>query len=251
MEATIDRFKTFFTQYRQFVSDHVKDDVAAQLTSFQKLFSGYRSLKPKLAEINRAEAEYFNIFKVMKLGHLEVRAHTPVLAHLLDPRGTHAQLHLYYNLFVEMVLQEDIFRNYDPAKIEVRTELGTEHGQIDIIIIHHAIGNPYAIVIENKIYAGDQKDQLVRYKKYLDSLTHIPAAAKRMLYLKPMQADPSEYSVDAVTLAEWTSSGFIKNISYKEEILPWLKAGLNEVKANKVKVLVEQYIQLLQTICHE
>lgn len=251
MEAIADRFGTFFTQYRQFISEHEANSIARQEASFQKLFDGYKSLKPELEKINQAEAEYFNIFKVMKLGHLEVRAHTPVLAHLLDPRGTHAQLDLYYRLFVDMVLQEDLFRNYEPARIEVRTELGTQYGQIDIIIIHHAISNPYAIVIENKIYAGDQKDQLVRYKKYLDSLHNIPASAKRMLYLKPMQTRPSEYSVNAITLTEWTDSGFIKNISYKDEILPWLNAGLNEIKADKVKVLVKQYIQLLQTICHE
>lgn len=251
MEATADRITRLFTRYRQFISNNEGESIATQIFRVQKLFSAYSALKPELDNINKSEAEYFNIFRIMKLGHLEVRAHTPVLAHLLDPGGTHAQGALFYKLFIEMILKEKQFQDYDPSKIEVRTEFSTDFGQLDIIIVHNHSRNPYAIVIENKIYAVDQNEQLLRYKKYLDSLKHIPASSKKMIYLKPRQALPSEYSVDPLTLNEWKKTGFLHLISYKEDILSWLWAGLHHIKANKVKVLVEQYIQLLQMICHE
>lgn len=249
--SSIERIQSFLPRYKRFLSDTEERIGIETLSSIQKLFHNYKSLKPRLDEINRFEAEYFNIFNILKLDYAEVRVHTPFIANLLNPRGTHAQGDLFYKAFIEMVLPDETFKDYDPAKIAIKDEHSFDDGQIDIFVEHCCSRNPYAIVIENKINAGDQKDQLKRYKKHLDSLASIKQQAKRLIYLKPLHTLPSEYSVDVETLAEWTSADFIKIISYKVEIIEWLVACLKQVRAPKVKIIIEQYLQTIKTICHE
>ncbi|WP_315820592.1 PD-(D/E)XK nuclease family protein [Paraflavitalea speifideaquila] len=182
-----------------------------------------------------------------------MKLHTPFIAHLLDPAGTHAQGPLFFKTFIKKLLPDTLFENYDPAYVSVVDELwcGEGVGQIDLFINHSARHNPYAIVIENKINAGDQQLQLVRYKNYLDSLRHIQAGSKRIFYLKPLGGFPSEYSVEATLLADWQSQGLFQMISYKTHIIEWLEDCMDNIKAIKVRVMVEQYLQLLKSICNE
>ena len=39
----------------------------------------------------RATGEHFNIFKILRIDHYEVRTHSPVFGGLLDPKGSHGQ----------------------------------------------------------------------------------------------------------------------------------------------------------------
>lgn len=228
MTSSIERIKFFLPRYKRFLSD-TEDRISKEsISSIQKLFSNYKLLKPRLDEINKYEAEYFNIFNILKLDYSEVRVHTPFIANLLNPKGTHAQGDLFYKAFIEMVLNDEIFEKYNPAKITINDEHSFDDGQIDIFIEHCCSKNPYAIVLENKINAGDQKDQLKRYKMHLDSLTFIKQTAKRIIYLKPLRSLPTEYSVDVETLAEWRNAEFIKIISYKVEIIEWLTVFTTE-----------------------
>ena len=39
--------------------------------------------------LNQATGEHFNIFQILRIGHLEVKTHSPILAELLNPKGRH------------------------------------------------------------------------------------------------------------------------------------------------------------------
>jgi hypothetical protein len=39
----------------------------------------------------QATGEHFNIFRILHVGHLEVKSHSPILGELLNPKGHHAQ----------------------------------------------------------------------------------------------------------------------------------------------------------------
>lgn len=128
-----------------------------------------------------------------------------VLAHLLHPRGAHAQ----GTLFLEAFLKElktcpcvHVNTNDDDepherfvADIPVltdRTAVTTEHsiggsGRIDILLRD---GPNNAIAIENKPWGGDQKDQLHRYAEWLDQ-----EGLKERLVVFLSNREPSEHSL--------------------------------------------------------
>lgn len=107
--SSIERIQSFLPRYKRFLSDTEEGIGNKTLSSIQKLFHNYKLLKPRLDEINRYEAEYFNIFNILKLDYAEVRVHTPFIANLLNPKGTHAQGDLFYKAFIEVVLGDETF----------------------------------------------------------------------------------------------------------------------------------------------
>src|SRR5690242_17901584 len=107
MTSPIERIQSFLPRYKRFLSDTEERRRNEMLASVQKLFNKYKLLKPRLDEINRYDAEYFNIFNILKLDYAEVRVHTPFIANLLNPKGTHAQGDLFYKVFIEMILPDE------------------------------------------------------------------------------------------------------------------------------------------------
>ena len=95
----------------------------------------------------------------------EVRLHSKFLAELLNPKGSHGQGSKFLDLFIQ---QFDI-KNVDSetSKVSVEESIGnktpTTGGRIDILIEDT---NKHTIIIENKIYASDQENQLLRYYNY-------------------------------------------------------------------------------------
>ena len=48
----------------------------------------------------QATGEHFNIFKILRVGHLEVKTHSPILGELLNPNGHHGQGAAFLRLFL-------------------------------------------------------------------------------------------------------------------------------------------------------
>ena len=112
--------------------------------------------------------ENFNIFEILKLRQDETKLHTPFLADLLSPNGSHGLKELFLRAFIEKFLNNIDF-DYKSASVKSEFNIGykseecTKGGRIDIFISDEQ-GN--AIIIENKIYACDQQNQLLRYYNY-------------------------------------------------------------------------------------
>src|SRR5690606_22434580 len=115
----------------------------------------------------------FNIFKTLGLSTSEVRLHSALLAELLNPKGSHGLEEKFLKLFIQKIVMnnEDTI---DLAEIENATVVVEKWigyidversigGYIDILI---QLPNDRAIIIENKIYAGDQEGQLRRYHNF-------------------------------------------------------------------------------------
>src|SRR5262245_23532359 len=80
-------------------------------------------------------------------------------------------------------------------------------GRIDIVI-DPVFGSP--IIVENKIYAGDQENQLFRYRN------HYPNA--HILYLTLDGSTPAASSIGNMVIDNDFHTG-----SYKKDILKWLE----------------------------
>jgi len=221
--------------------------------TFQHLLEQVSSINKKYEEIARLTGENFNVFKILGVHTEEVRTHSAFLCELLNPKGSHGCRNIFLELFLSEVkdaLDKNENKKFlerldkfeiDEYSVETESHIGfisedeKEGGRIDILL--KDIKNN-AIIIENKIHAGDQKNQLFRYK---NAYKEAP-----IFYLTLYGTDPSDDS---------TNSGAIKKgedfvcISYKDEIKNWLEACQKEaVDKPIIRETIKQYIYLIKSL---
>ena len=184
--------------------------------------------------------ESFNIFNTIGLRSEEVRLHSAFIGELLNPRGSHGASSLFLKAFLEVMGIEDGYLDYEdcsPNILErvIGTVTATEGGRIDIIIED----GEHAVIIENKIYASDQRNQLLRYHNYGRKM--FPEGYE-LLYLTLDGHDPSD---DSLGNKEFE----YKSISYETEIVEWLEKCL-ELAPNELPVsaVIRQYIDLVKQL---
>ena len=120
-------------------------------------------------EEKRKRGENFNVFKILGLSTSEVRLHSAFLAELLNPNGEHGAGDKFLKIFIEEISHKsDGYNNHDfvfdtlsVKEVKVEKDIGPvedEHGgRIDICLEDE---KGCYVIIENKIYAGDQSKQM-------------------------------------------------------------------------------------------
>ena len=202
----------------------------------------------KKSEVEKAEAhkrgEHFNIFNVLDLTTDETRTHSAFIAELLDPNGSHGLGDQFLQSFVNTI---DCLKSwhFDTQSARVHKELSiggknedcSEGGRIDIVVE----SNGKAIIIENKIYAGDQEKQLVRYYNYG---TKNYSNGIRLLYLTLNGDDASEYSHEKLVVNEDYYA-----IAYNHEISDWLQRCIEfSARQPLVRETLIQYQNLINQL---
>ena len=173
------------------------------------------------------EWEDFNIFSVLRAESDEVNLHSRFLAALLRHRKSRDAPLRNLEDFLRSVVDIDNFR-LDGVEIE------RERRGIDILIRNPT--SKEAVVIENKIRAPDQPQQLARYAK---SMKNDGYPEPRLLYLTLDGSDPDEGSADGRAVTP---------VSYRE-IIPWLERC--QERAYDIPALresVAQYIHLIRKL---
>ena len=197
-------------------------------------------------EERRKRGENFNIFKVLGLSSSEVRLHSAFLAELLNPNGDHGLEDKFLKAFIEIVIGKKAILDFDTksAKTYVEYDIGAisedykEGGRIDILIRDK---NGKSIIIENKIYAGDQPWQMYRYNRYAEK--HSSIGNYILLYLTLDVHQPSEESTGKDPKFNYFC------ISYKEDILNWLKQCVETAALHPaIRETISQYITNLKQI---
>lgn len=193
-------------------------------------------------KLTQSTGENFNIFSVMGMESNEVKTHSAIIGALLNPKGNHGQKDVFLKLFIQICEKNNILLNISTndaiTKIEesvgkINGE-GTEGGRIDILV--HDTKN-HAFVIENKIYAPEQNNQIGRYNK---AFPNAPIFYLTLTGDKPKSAGKLIENVDY----------FI--ISYKEHILLWLEECVKEaVKFPMLREVLNQYINLVKKLTYQ
>lgn len=127
-----------------------------------------------LQEVKRKRGEYFNVFRVLGFSTSEVRLHSAFISELLKPYGDHGLEESFLNCFINLVIKRiDDLKDFEfdaiSAKVTPEFDIGpiskdgTKGGRIDILLEDE---NGQLIIIENKIDAGDQPMQLLRYYNF-------------------------------------------------------------------------------------
>ncbi len=224
------------------------------IKQYEDLIDRYKKFLEDWYKKDIAEASRFNLFSILKINWKEVLVHTPFLAELLNPHGTHSQGALFYKEFIRITLPKKdhlIFENIDTKCLYVKDEERIKNGCIDIFIHHKDKLNSFIIVIENKIYAGDQYEQIKKYYDHARINFGITPDRIRILYLKPFEALPSDESIEKAEKEKLIKDGILIPISYYTHIINWLKQCEKEVHADVVNMSIKQYLLTLESICYE
>jgi hypothetical protein len=213
-----------------------------QLNQFHSLLDQISMINVRYKRINELTGENFNVFRILKLESHEVRMHSAFLAELLNPNGSHGQRDSFLKLFVEMFCYKQNALDTASCTVEIEKHTGflnlerTEGGRIDILVTDK---NQNQIIVENKIYAGDQPNQVLRYYKYSNKAD--------LIYLSLYGKEPEEYSKRDLKIDE-----HYKCYSYSNHVIEWLEACRKEVTIQPIiRESLSQYINLIKHLTNQ
>ena len=217
-----------------------------KLEILQNMFSSVSKfyIESRKVETERWErGESFNIFNTLGLKSEEVRLHSAFIGELLNPNGSHGASSLFLKAFLQVIGIDEDYINCEACSANILervigTVTETEGGRIDVIIED---GN-HAVIIENKIYAADQCNQLLRYHNY--GYKKFPAGYE-LLYLTLDGHEPSDCSIGKRTFN-------YSCLSYDSEILLWLDKCLELIpKDLPVWEVIRQYSDLVKQLTYK
>ena len=196
--------------------------------------------------------ESFNIFNDLGFMSDEVHLHSMFLANLLNPKGSHGQRGKFLKAFLKMLQKSFPAISADSleldtaiAYVEVEKYIGrqtdSEGGRIDIYLSD----GKHSVIIENKIYAGDQHHQMLRYWNYgLSQKGNDTDKSFVLIYLTLDGCSPSKDS-----LGEDLKENDIVCLSYKNDIRGWLDRCVELASRTPlVRETINQYISTIDIL---
>ena len=200
-----------------------------------------------LQEERHRKGENYNLFSILSIERYELK-HSALIANLLDPKGSHGCGDAFLRAFFEIALKGTAYPFESSTPPDSCTErdtgpiAGDTGGRIDILVK----SSHYGLIIENKIYAGDQDKQLTRYDNY--GKKTFGADRYLLVYLTLFGSEASEGS---------TAKGNAKEVdylclSYAEDILRWLEQCVR-LADNKplVRESLNQYIRTIKQLTYQ
>lgn len=176
------------------------------MKELQNLLRQVATITQKNSEILNATGGRFNMFRICGVNHYE-NTHSAIIAELLNPKGTHSLKSELLKAFLSLIDKDFVPTDFNPSNATVYTEYTTtDKGRIDILIKD---ANKNALIIENKIYAADQYEQLKRY----DQFAKKEFKAYQIYYLTLWGSEASLQSGEGVNYL---------TISYADTIIRWL-----------------------------
>ncbi len=212
------------------------------------------TISKKYDDIATVTGERFNIFKILDVTTQEVKMHSTLINSLLNSKGSHGCGTKFLNIFLdqqkgrwykesEFVRKLEAFDSeYSQSKIEHHigyiNEDSTEGGRIDILITDT---HSKHIIIENKINAGDQNKQLLRYYNF-DKDKDAP-----IFYLTLNEKTPSNESKgNLIDGRDYVC------ISYRSDIVSWIECCIKEaVNLPLLRETLKQYLFLIKALTNQ
>ena len=185
-----------------------------------------------------------NIAEIMNRHHLE-NQHSNILAFLIDPKEKHNHKE-YGNSFLE-VLKKKGLKIHDGGVVSIQREDSTDElRRIDLLIKTDSD----FIIIENKIGADDQKNQIADYLSYFENFI----GSKEnifIVHLTPFGKEPSEKSISKERLHELKETYRYVSLSYSKDILDWLSTLKTKNEEDVLKAGITQYIDVVKAVSNQ
>ena len=221
-------------------------DTELDIQQFFQKVANICALEQAQQEERNRKGENYNLFSILRIEDSELK-HSALIANLLAPKGSHGCGDAFLRAFFEIALKGTAYP-FESSSPDSCTEhytgpiAGDTGGRIDILVK----SSQYGLIIENKIYAGDQDKQLTRYDNY--GKKTFGADRYLLVYLTLFGNEASEGS---------TAKGNAKEVdylclSYAEDILRWLEqcARLAYDKP-LVRESLNQYIQTIKQLTYQ
>lgn len=221
-------------------------DTELDIQQFFQKVANICALEQAQQEERNRKGENYNLFSILRIEDSELK-HSALIANLLAPKGSHGCGDAFLRAFFEIALKGTTYP-FESSSPDSCTEhytgpiAGDTGGRIDILVK----SSQYGLIIENKIYAGDQDKQLIRYDNY--GKKDLKADRYLLVYLTLFGNEASEGS---------TAKGSAKEVdylclSYAEDILRWLEqcARLAYDKP-LVRESLNQYIQTIKQLTYQ
>ena len=197
----------------------------------------------KLSEQNK---NAFNIFEALNVESKEELLHSRLICSLLDPKQNKQLSQDFLNVFIETLGIEPNFINKNSIKcttefyISAIDEKYENGGKIDILLEDTKVN--HAIIIENKIHAGDQWKQLKRYSNFGKKYDEF-----ELIYLTLFEQKATDDSLDGLTL-----DGDYKNITYQKNIKEWIeKCKKLAIDHPNMRQVLDQYLKTINKLTNQ
>ena len=240
---SIEQIAQFIQRYMTFVQG--SSDL--RLHQFVRRFGHVRTALEALADLDRLSqrrsASRFNLFEALGVERREVQTHSAFLAELFRPNGAHGQGTLFLERFLQYCLARgDEFRRFPSVEFptvaglwEVDCEKAVPEGQLDIVV--QSPESKFLMVIENKVDAAEQKDQIGRYQGWLSRRREYPEERRALIFLTP----------DGRRASTASNEDYFR-LSYAKDVAAWLRSALPNVEALRVRDAVMQYLDLIESL---
>jgi len=209
------RINQFREEYEQIFLDYFN----SYESGLKNLSDEYNAILAERESRNIYEAWEFSIFGIIKFKRPEENLHSPLLAELLNPLGSHGQKDTFYKLFIKRILgpnDSENFINDNP--------------------------NDYLLIEEEKIKNKNDQGRIDITIKSND-----PQKKLRVIYLTKYGNDPGKVKDKrfAAFLKDKKGSVYFP-ISYLIHIQEWLEECIKQCQSPKVTHIIEQYLILLK-----
>ena len=205
------------------------------MKELKNLLQQVATITQKNNELLDATGGRFNMFRICGVNHYE-NTHSAIIAELLNPKGSHSLKSAFLEAFLNLIDKDSIPTTFNPSTATAYTEYTTDNGRIDILIEDD---QKNALIIENKIYAPDQREQLKRYNQYAQKQYR----AYKIYYLTLLGDKASEQSGEGVNYLP---------ISYSDTIIKWLDQCITlSARLPIVRETLIQYSNHLKTLTNQ
>ena len=214
------------------------------INEMNNFFINMKNLSSKINDQRIKTPGTMNVAEIMNRHHLE-NQHSNIIAFLVNPTEIHNHPE-YGSLFLNILKEKGLGIKGNEVYKVFRENSTDELRRMDIFIDTDSD----FIIIENKINAGDQENQIKDYVEYVKK--HYEVSNNVFVcYLTKFGIEPTEKSITKEQLNILRKNNQFVSLSYSEDVLNWLNK-LN-VKENEdvLKSGIVQYIDVVKAISNK
>ena len=184
----------------------------------------------------------YNIFTILDLERLEYNIHEKMIYNILSFPYNKRLSSIFIKKFMEVMQMPD---SYIESEWIIEKEYATvDYGRIDLFFMSkkHKKDERKCVVVELKIDAQDQEEQLSRYAEYVN--TKLGIRDYQILYITLDGHNASEQSIGSAN-----RSRIKDRISYYEYIKKWLDLCIEICKGECIDdSFIKQYVLLIEKL---
>ena len=228
--------------------------MTTKIDDFNNLFRQLEKHKENVKCQKKLGHNNFSLLNTVLKADDEVRLHSRFISSMLDPQGNHFQDSTFLKLFLDAI-GKSAWMDADNATVASEIKLSDLDGKSGYIDIYISDGVKH-IIIENKINAKDQHDQLRRYiDQVYASSGAVEAEEILFIYLSKGRERPDDISFHNKINADKnlaldenkeniiyekckTPRSKYLSISFNLEILKWIDLCVNDMESKSIQNLI-------------